>query len=145
MASFVTNRGKYRMAQMAFNNGTRPTNYYAALVTISSTPTVDTNTWSEVSANEAANYTQVTLANGATAFPNLTENDSTNVATVNVGASSEIAFTASGNCSAAWVVITDDNATPANRDIVMVLDLGGTQSVTTGQQIKATNTLLTLT
>ena len=93
MASFVTNRGKFRMAQMAFNNGTRPTNYTARLVTISSTPTVDSNTWSDVSASEAANYTPVTLANGATAFPNLTENDSTNVATMNVGASSEIAFT----------------------------------------------------
>lgn len=145
MASFVTNRGKFRMAQMAFNNGTRPTNYYAALVTISSTPTVDTATWSAVSTNEAANYTRVTLANGATAFPNLTQNDSPNTATMNVGASSEIAFTASGNCSAAWVVIMDDNVTEASRDVIAVLDLGGTQSVTTGQQIKATNTLLTLT
>lgn len=143
MASGFTNRGKYRTLQMVFNNGTEPATVYCYLITISGTPTADTNTWSDLSTNNAANYTPIQLTLNSTDFPNIAEVDASDWATVGI---KDIVFTASGgSCSAAWCIITDDNGTEANRDVLMYLDLGGTQTFSSGQTLTVTGTVLKLT
>jgi hypothetical protein len=141
MASFFTNRGKYRILSMVLNNGTEPTNYYAYLID-AGTPTVDTNTWSDVSANESSNYTEITLTPNATDFPTLTEDDTGDKGTVDI---KDLVYTASGGqLDATWCIITDDNGTEANRDVMFCLDLGGTKSVSDTQTLTITGTTLEL-
>src|SRR4029434_11346309 len=72
-----TNKGAFRMAEIALANGAEPTALYLALVTSATAPTVDTNTKSELT--EIANgngYTTggISLTRNATNFP-VVEND----------------------------------------------------------------------
>lgn len=141
MASGFTNRGKYRFLQIVLNNGTEPTNYYAYLIN-SGTPTADTNTWSDVSAGESSNYTEITLTPNATDFPTITEDDTGDKATIDI---KDLVFTASGGTlSATYCIVTDDNATEANRDVIAFLDLGGTQQVSDTQTLTISGTTLEL-
>ena len=118
MASGVTNRGRYLLLGFAFRGTTLPTNYYIHLA--NSTPTVDSNTVSDIT--EASNYTPYQLTPGATDFDVFTEDDSGDQAYVQV---KDISVAATGACTATHALLTDDNVTPANRQILAFFDLGG--------------------
>lgn len=142
MASLMTNRAKKRFLDIVLNNGTEPTVFYAYLIS-SGTPTVDTNTWSDLSAGESSNYTEISLSRNSTDFPNLTEDDTDNEGEIGI---KSMVFTASGgSLSATWVIVTDDNGTEASRDVFFALDLSGTQTVSDGQTLTVSNTLIKIT
>lgn len=124
-----------------FRGVTLPTNFYVALVTDAVTPDEDTNVLGELTQIAAGNgYTDggYELDPGETDFDVLTEDDSDDKALMQI---KDIVWTASGGSipdsgdGALYAVITDDNGTVANRQILAVWDLGSDRSATAGQTI----------
>lgn len=145
MASGWTNRGKYADLGQRFNAATAPTNYYARLVTSATAPTADTNTASELTEIASGNgYTAggISLSKNATDFPNLTEDDINDRATIDI---KDLVWTASGGSlpgsgsGARWLVITDDNVTDGSREIYFYFDLTSDRTVSDGQTLTITN------
>jgi hypothetical protein len=116
-----TNKGAFRALAVVFRGATAPTNFYAALV--ATTPTADTNVMSDLTEMAAGNgYTSggYQLSRNSTDFDVLTEDDANDKAFVQI---KDIPWTASGGAIPAsgsvptYLVITDDNATVANREV----------------------------
>lgn len=136
-----TNKGKYAMLGWAYRAETIPTNFYVALLTSATAPTADIDSMTDVTEIAAGTgYTaggyQVTP--GATDFDTWTEVDASDWAIVQL---KDIVWTASGGSipnsgnGARWAVLTDDNATPANREIYHYWDLVSDRSVSDGQTL----------
>jgi hypothetical protein len=143
MASYFTNRGKHKMLKHAFYAETVPTYYYVYLVTASASPTVDTNTWSELLANNSSNYSAKQLTTGDTNFDVGSQDGGSDDASVGID---NFAITASGgDCVARWAILTDDNGTEASREVYAVLDLGSERTVGNGQDLNINSTALKLT
>jgi len=145
MAGVVTNRGKYRLLNVFFRDGTEPTNLYVFLATSAGTPTADTNTKSELTEIAAGNgYTAggISLGRNATDFDVLTEDDTNDRAFVQAR---DLVFTASGGPipasggGARWAGLTDDNATVGSRDVIAAWDLVEDRSVSSGQDLTLQN------
>jgi hypothetical protein len=138
----VTNRGKFRILQVFFRNQSVPATFYLALAKATVTPTVDTNTLNELAEVAAGNgYTAggVAVARSAAAWDVLTEDDATDRALVQMA---DVAFTASGGTlpsdavGATYVLLLDDNATPASRDVIAFAALNPAPLLaTTGQTL----------
>jgi hypothetical protein len=146
-----TNRGKYRVLGGYFQAASVPTNFYVALVTSGTTPTLSHNT--------LGNLTQIYSGNGysnggyqltknATDFDVLTEDDNNSRALVQL---KDIVWTASagpvpaGGDGARWAVLTDDNATVNSRDFFCFWDLSSDRTVSDGQTLTLQNCELRLT
>lgn len=140
MSSFFTNRAKYRAFNILFNSGTVPGGYYAYLIA-SGSPTVDTNTWSDLSANESDYYGgALKLDMDAGDFGTVTEDDVNDYAHTTVP---DLVFTAAGgDLSATWCIITDDNVTEGSRDVFICLDLSGSKTVSDTQTLTLSSTVL---
>lgn len=121
-----------------YNSGSLPTNFYIALVTSATAPDADTNTLGQLT--EIANgngYTTggFSLAKDSTDFDGLTEVDARDRSRVD---RKDVTWTASGGAipgsgdPARYAVETDDNATVANREVLLYWDLGG--NVTVGDE-----------
>lgn len=133
----VTNRGKFLTLSYKYRAATRPSNYYIALVTSAVAPTADTNTLSELTQiSSGTGYTTngQSLTPNATDFDVLTEDDTNDRAFIQLR---DITWTAAGgNLGAArYAVLTDDNATPANRQIDAFWDLASDRTVSDGQSL----------
>ena len=140
MASNWTNRGKYLILGDYLRNETSPTVFYVYL--INSTPTVDTNTFSELT--EASNYDgEQSLSRNSTDFDVWTEDDVTNDnAYMQI---KDLVFTASGGtCTTTYAVLTDDNVTEGSRQVIAYFDLGATQNITDGNTLTLQDLQLTL-
>lgn len=129
----VTNRGKKKILDMAFRNATEPSNFYVALVSNTSAPTVDANTMSDLSEiSDSGGYTSggVSVARDNTDFDSLTEDDSADESVLQI---KDLEF--SGEFSGArFAVLTDDNATVASREVLAFWSLGSTDvAVSSGQ------------
>lgn len=136
-----TNKGKYRVLEWALRNGTRPTNFYVALVTDAVAPGADTNTLSQLTQITAGNgYTSggYSLTPGATDFDVLTEDDTNDRALIQI---KDIVWTASGGPIPAsgsggrYAVFTDDNVTEGSREVLEYWDLVSARSVSDGQTL----------
>ena len=137
MASGKTNRGKKRMLDVFYRAGTTPTTFYMALCTSAATPGPDTNTLSEMTQiTGGTGYTTngLAVARNSTDFDVLTEDDSNDRALVQI---KDLVWTGSGGTVAAarWAVLTDDNGTPASRDILDYFDLVSDRTVSDGQAL----------
>ena len=141
MASGVTNRGKYNILAYVFRNATEVTNFYVALFTSAATPTVDTNTKSELT--EIANGTGYTTGGystdrNSTDWDTLTEDDTNDRAIIQL---KNIVWTASGGSvptsgnGARWACLTDDNATQGSREIWAWWDLTSDRTVSDTQTL----------
>lgn len=138
-----TNRGKYDCLAL-WARGTSPaTAFYMALV--KSTPTQDTNTMSDLTEVAAGNgYTAggISLARNSTDFDVLTEDDTNDLALVQV---KDIVWTASGGTlpsdgnGATYAVITDDNGTVGSRDVYHYGSLSSARVVSSGQTLTIQN------
>lgn len=139
-----TNKGKFRMMEAYLANGTEPTVFYLALVTSATAPTADTNTFGQLTEIAAGNgYTTggISLTRNATYFPVSEDdtNDRGNCIITNNGV--DPAWTASGGSipasggGARYAVMTDDNVTVANREVIAYWDLVSDRTVTTGQTL----------
>lgn len=145
MASGITNRGRFKMLDWCFRGSALPTNYYVALCTSAATPTVDTNTFSELTEIAAGNgYTAggISLTKNSTDFDTLTEDDTNDKALVQI---KDLIWTASGGSlpasgnGARWAILTDDNATPGSRLVLAWWDLVSDRSVSVGQPLTLQN------
>lgn len=106
-------------------------------------PGPDTNIFSDCPGAEIAagnGYTAGgTLLNlNSTDFPGLSENDTTDIASVQI---KTLAWTAAGGNlpatgnGAAFLILTDDNVTQGNREVEAWFDLGGQRTVSDGQAL----------
>lgn len=147
----VTNRGKYLLLQEFFRNPTEFTNLYIALITSAAAPTVDTNTFSELTEIAAGNgYTAggISLSRNSTDFDTLTEDDSGNLASIQIR---DVVWTASGGTlpgsgsGARYAILTDDNATQGSRQVIAYWDLTSDRSVSSGQTLTLQNCEIRLT
>lgn len=145
MASGITNRCRFKMLDWVFRGATLPTNYYVALCTSAATPTVDTNTFSELTEIAAGNgYTAggISLTKNSTDFDVLTEDDATDKGYIQI---KDLTWTASGGSlpasgnGARWAVLTDDNATQGSRLVLAWFDLVSDRSVSVGQPLTLQN------
>lgn len=141
----VTNRGKYLILSYSFRAATRPTNYYVALVTSAVAPTVDINTLGELTEIAAGNgYTTggYQLTPGATDFDVLTEDDSGDLAYIQV---KDVVWTASSGpipasgSGARYAILTDDNATVGSRQVLAYWDLSSDRTVSDTQTLTLQN------
>jgi len=137
----VTNKGKYRLLGYAFVADTIPTTFYVALLTSASAPDADTNVMSDHTQIATGNgYTDggYQLTPGATDFDVWTEEDGTDQGTVQI---KDVVWTASGGPipssgdGARYAVLTDDDGTVANREILAYWDLTSDRSVSVGQTL----------
>lgn len=138
----MTNRGKYTLMNYYFRRqGTLPTNFYVALLTSASAPTPDTNLMSDHTQIAAGNgYTSggYQLTPNTTDFDVATEDDANDKLILQI---KNVVWTASGGSipasgnGARYAVLTDDNATPANRIILIYWDLVSDRSVSVGQPL----------
>ena len=150
MAGF-TNRGKYLMLGYVFRGTTLPTNFYVALVTSAVAPAQDHNTLSELTEIAAGNgYTTggYQLTPGTTDFDVQTENDTSDLALVQI---KDVIWTASGGSipssggGARYAVLTDNNVTVGSRQIIAYWSLGSDRTVSSGQTLTLQNCELDLT
>lgn len=154
MSGQITNRGLVILLRSAFRNQTTTpaSGYYLALVTSSASPTVDTKTWSQLSANEIAagnGYTangQLFTAN-STDFVTLTEDDTNDLASITL---KDVTWNASGGpipssgSGARYLVLMDNNATPANREVFGWFDLQTDRSASSGSPLTIAGAKTTL-
>lgn len=147
----VTNRGKYLILQEFFRNPTEFTTLYIALITSAAAPTVDTNTFSELTEIAAGNgYTAggISLSRNSTDFDTLTEDDSGNLAYIRLR---DIVWTASGGSlpgsgnGARYAILTDDNGTQGSRQVIAYWDLTSDRTVSSGQTLTLTDCEIRLT
>lgn len=147
----VTNRGKFLLLQEFFRNPTEFTTLYIALITSAAAPTVDTNTFSELTEIAAGNgYTAggISLSRNSTDFDTLTEDDSGNLAYIRLR---DIVWTASGGSlpgsgnGARYAILTDDNGTQGSRQVIAYWDLASDRTVSSGQTLTLTDCEIRLT
>jgi len=150
MAGF-TNRGKWKLLDWVFRNTTEVTNFYVALVTSAVAPTADTNTMADLTQIATGNgYTDggYQLTPNATDFDSITEDDTNDLGKIQV---KDVVWTASGGTipasgnGARYAVLTDDNATVANRLVLAYWDLVSDRSVSSGQTLTLQDCELRLT
>lgn len=144
MAGF-TNRGLYLMLGYVFRATTMPTNFYVALVTSATAPNADTNVMSDLTQIAVGNgYADggYQLTPGATDWDTQTEDDTNDYAFVQI---KDVVWTASGGSipdtgnGARYAVLTDDNATVANRQVIFWWDLSSDRQVSDGQTLSLLN------
>jgi len=146
-----TNRGKYNVLGQWFRDETKPTNLYIFLATSAVAPGADINLKSELTEIAAGNgYTAggYQLSFNSTDWDTWTEDDVNDRALVMLKDISWVAsggpIPASGN-GARYAPITDDNATPANRNVYFYFDLTSDRSVVDGQTLTLQNCEIRLT
>jgi hypothetical protein len=136
-----TNRGKRRIIGQWLRGETKPTNLYIFLATSAATPTADTKVKSELTEIAAGNgYTAggIQLSFNDTDWDVISEDDNNNMASIQL---KDVSWTASGGYlpasgnGARWAVITDNNATPANREVYFFFDLEFDRSVSDTQNL----------
>jgi hypothetical protein len=150
-----TNRGKTRLLEWGYirehAGGALPTNLYVALVTSGINPDQDINTLGELVQIETGNgYADggYSLTPGATDFDYLNEDDATDIGQVQV---KDVVWTASGGelpsggSGARFAVLTDDDGTIANREVLCYWDLSSDRVVSDGQTLTLQDCELQLT
>jgi len=151
MAVGWTNRGKFTALGCFFRGATIPTNFYVALVTSATAPTCDINTFGELTEIADGNgYTTggYQLTPNGTDFDVINEDDTNDLAKIQI---KDVVWTASGGSipdsgdGARYAVLTDDNATVANRLVLAYWDLTSDRSVSDGQNLTLQDCELRLT
>jgi hypothetical protein len=151
----TTNKCKKLLLEYAFrrawNAGAAPTNLYVALVTSATAPTADTNTLSQLTEIAAGNgYTTggYQLTPNTTDFDTITEDDTLDKGKIYV---KDVSWVASGGAippsgsGARYAVLTDDNATVANREVLAYWDLSSDRTTPNGEGLRLVDLELDLT
>jgi len=141
MASGITNRGKFLIKNSYFRAQNTPTNLYVALVDASVAPGPDTNTLSQLGEVPAGNgYTAggIQLNRNTTDFDTLTENDTDDRGELKL---KDLVWTASGGnlpasgAGARYAVLTTDEATVGDRQVIAYWDLVSNRVVSDTQTL----------
>jgi hypothetical protein len=129
----LTNRGKKLILDMAFRAQSEPIRYYVHLLTSSATITADTNTWSDISANEISGggYGEATAIRGVVDFDVSSENDSADQGEVQLA---DVNWTAVGSSIVArYAALTDDaggSGGHADNNVIAYWNFGSDQTTT---------------
>jgi len=146
-----TNKGKMSILDAYFRANGAPTNFYIALVTSATAPGPDTNVLGDLTEITAGNgYTSggYQLSKNSTDFDTLNEDDTNDRGDIQV---KDVVWTASGGSipsagsGARYAVLTDDNGTIANREIIAYWDLSSDRQVSDGQSLTLQDLELRLT
>jgi hypothetical protein len=136
MAGF-TNKGKAKILRAFFQSESTPTYVYIYLVTAADEPTSDTNTLSELTEiTETGKEKQLQL--NTTDFDTSTADSEDDTSNRGVMQIKDIEI-AGAITAAAYVVLTDDNATEADREVWAFWFLGSVRSVDSGETLKISN------
>lgn len=148
----MTNRGKKKLIDYYFRRqGTLPTNFYIALLTSAQAPGPDTNVLGDLTQIAAGNgYTSggIQVTPNTTDFDTMTEDDAADKSILQI---KDIVWTASGGSmpgsgnGARYAVLTDDNGTVANREVLFYWDLASDRVVSAGQTLTLQNLEMQLT
>jgi hypothetical protein len=147
----VTNRGKKLILEYFTGRTARPTNFYLAMLTAASAPTADSNVISDHTQIATGNgYTDggYQLTPGSTDFDASSESDAADTALIQL---KDISWTASGGNvpasggGARYAVMTTDEATVANRQVICWWDLVADRTISTGQTLTLQNLEIDLT
>ena len=140
----TTNRGKLRQLEWSFRNRARPANLYVAFVTAASVPGPTTNLFSQLTEISAGNgYTAggIQLTPGTTDFDAVLQDDTNNLAEVQIRdlllAASGGSIPASGD-GISYAVLLDDASPASTREVLYYWDCrDGTnpRSIADGQNI----------
>ncbi len=138
----ATNRGLMRVLDYLMRAGTIPGGAFAVfLATSAVSPAPATNLKSDLTEIATGNgYAAggLNVARNATDWDVLTEDDVLNLGLIQI---KDLTWTASGGpipasgAGARWAVLTDQNATVANREVLFYWDLQSDRSVTSGQSL----------
>jgi len=140
-----TNRGAFLAFDAYFANQTEPANFFVALFTSATTPTVDTNTLSQLTQVATGNgYVDggISVARDTTDWDSRVEDDTDDRAEFQI---KDLVFTASGGPipasgnGARWAALTTDEVTVANRQIIAFFDLVSDRTVSSGQTLTLQN------
>jgi hypothetical protein len=139
-----TNKGSYRMLESYYRGVAAPANFYLFLATSATAPTADTNVKSdltEVATGQGYTAGGISVARNSTDFDVITEDDANDRALIQI---KDIAWTASGgnlpaSGAARYAILTDANATPANREVINHWDLVSDRVVSDGQTMTLQN------
>ena len=140
-----TNKGKFSLFDGYFRATGIPTNFFVALVTSATAPTVDINTLGQLTEIAAGNgYTTggISLSRNATDFDSLVENYTNDRAEIQI---KDLVWTASGGpipssgSGARYSVFTDDNGTIGSREVYAWWDLASDRSVSDTQTLTLQN------
>lgn len=132
MAGF-TNKGKAKLLRNFFHSETPPTNLYVYLVTSTTAPTPDLNTLSQLSEISETGK-EVSLSLNTTDFDTNVANSEDDTNDKGVMQIKDCSY-AGPVTNARYAVLTDDNATEADREVYCYWDLGSNRSVSTGQTL----------
>lgn len=136
-----TNKGKMKVLGWALRDTAPPTNFYVALITSAVAPTEDINTFGELTQIAVGNGYATggfLLTPGDTDFDVLTEDDIGNRGLIQI---KDVVWTASGGpipesgSGARYAVMTNDDATIADREVYYYWDLVSDRSVSAGQTL----------
>jgi hypothetical protein len=136
-----TARGLYRRDKAMFHGSSFPTQFYIALCVATPAPTVATVTLGQLTQIATGNgYTNggIAIARNTTDFATLTENAAQSRAEWLI--KNEIFMASGGTLPASgsgayWAVLTDANATVANREVWMYWTDGSAKTVSDGQPL----------
>lgn len=140
-----TNKLKFRMLEAYYRAVALPTNYFVALITSATAPVADTNTKSQVTEVASGNgYTTggISLSKNSTDFDVLTEDDTNDRGFVQI---KDLVWTASGGNlpasggGARYAILTNDDATQGNREVLNYWDLVSDRIVSDGQTLTLQN------
>ncbi len=140
-----TNRGAFLAFDSYLANATEPTNFFVALCTSATAPTVDTNTLSQLTQIATGNgYTDggISINRDTTDWDSRVEDDTDDRSEFQL---KDLVWTASGGPipssgnGARWAVLTTDEVTVANRQIIAFFDLVSDRSVSSGQTLTLQN------
>lgn len=147
----VTNRGKVDVLDGFFRAVDIPTNFYVALCTSATAPAATINTLGQLTQIATGNGYSAggyQLSRNTTDFDVLTENDTTHYGLVQI---KDVIWTASGGSipsagdGARYAVLTDDDTTVANREVLAYWDLTSDRQVSSGQTLTLQNCEIRLT
>ena len=136
MAGF-TNKGKAKILRAFFQSESKPSYVYIYLVTATDVPTSDTNTLSDLTEiTETGKEVQLELntTDFDTSIAN-TEDDTGNRGVMQI---KDINITGAIT-AASYVVLTDDNATEADRAVWAFWSLGSVRTISSYETLKISN------
>lgn len=140
-----TNRGAFLAFDAYLANATEPTNFYMALCTSATTPTVDTNTLGQLTEIAAGNgYTAggLSINRDTTDWDSRVEDDTDDRAEFQL---KDLVWTASGGPipasgnGARWALLLTDEVTVANRQVIAFFDLVSDRTVSVSQTLTLQN------
>lgn len=138
----ITNRGKWLMGEWTFRGSALPANFYVALMTAAGTPSATTDTFGQLTQiGTGSGYVTggYSLSRNTTDFDSHIENDTSGRDELQI---KDVPWTASGGtipltgAGARWAILTTDEVTIANRNVIAWWDLLSDRSVLDGQILR---------